>query len=135
MKALRKQTKMSFSLRRVIQRGDLNLRRLGTRWAALAALTRILGQNSSLARVVAFCCELTDWEGFMDKLMRPEDVAERCNYSVHSIRRLAAQDKIPHRRFGRTLRFDASEVEGWLLQIARGPKVVANWSSSKGVTR
>jgi rhamnose utilization protein RhaD (predicted bifunctional aldolase and dehydrogenase) len=25
----------------------------------------------------------------MQKLMRPEDVAERCNYSVHSIRRLA----------------------------------------------
>lgn len=69
----------------------------------------------------------------MDKLMRPEDVAERCNYSVHSIRRLAAHDKIPHRRFGRTLRFDPGEVESWLLQIARGPKVFASWSNHREV--
>jgi len=71
----------------------------------------------------------------MQKLIKPDDVAERCNYSVHSIRRLAAQDKIPHRRFGRTLRFDASEVESWLLQIARGPKVVANWNTQGEVVR
>jgi excisionase family DNA binding protein len=60
----------------------------------------------------------------MHKLLRPEQVAERCNYSVFSIRRLAAQDIIPHRRFGRTLRFDADEIERWLQQIARGPKVI-----------
>jgi len=59
----------------------------------------------------------------MSKLIRPEQLAERINYSVHSIRRLAAQDKIPHRRFGRTLRFDADEIEGWLRQISRGPQV------------
>lgn len=60
----------------------------------------------------------------MSKLIRPEQLAERINYSVHSIRRLAAQDKIPHRRFGRTLRFDADEIEGWLRQISRGPQVI-----------
>jgi excisionase family DNA binding protein len=78
---------------------------------------------------------LTGRKKSMDKLMKPEDVAERCNYSVHSIRRLAAQDKIPHRRFGRTLRFDSSEVEGWLLQIARGPKVIANWTKRTEVAQ
>jgi excisionase family DNA binding protein len=60
----------------------------------------------------------------MPKLLRPEQVAERCNYSVFSIRRMAAQDIIPHRRFGRTLRFDADEIEAWLRQISRGPQVI-----------
>jgi excisionase family DNA binding protein len=60
----------------------------------------------------------------MKNLIRPEQVAERCSYSVHSIRRLAANDKIPHRRFGRTLRFDPDEIEQWLNQIARGPQVI-----------
>jgi len=60
----------------------------------------------------------------MQKLLRPEQVAERCNYSVFSIRRMAAQDAIPHRRFGRTLRFDPDEIEAWLRQISRGPQVI-----------
>lgn len=60
----------------------------------------------------------------MSKFWKVEQVAERCNYSVFSIRRLAAQDKIPHRRFGRTLRFDPDEIEQWLRQIARGPQVI-----------
>ena len=91
------------------------------------------GRVSGFARVEAFWCELTGGERSMDKLLKPEDVAEICNYSVHSIRRLAAQDRIPHRRFGRTLRFDSNELEGWLMQIARGPKVVPNWTSQAEV--
>ena len=60
----------------------------------------------------------------MSNLLKPEQLAEKINYSVHSVRRLAAQDKIPHRRFGRTLRFDADEIQAWLRQIARGPQVI-----------
>lgn len=60
----------------------------------------------------------------MSKLLRPEEVAERTNYSIHSIRRLCAGSVIPHRRIGRTLRFDADEIEAWLRQIARGPAVM-----------
>jgi excisionase family DNA binding protein len=57
-------------------------------------------------------------------LIKPEKAAELLNYSVFSIRRLCAEDKIPHRRIGRTLRFDEAELTQWLRQNSRGPRVL-----------
>lgn len=60
----------------------------------------------------------------VNKLIRPEEAAELLNYSIFSIRRLCAEGVIPHRRIGRTLRFDADELQSWLRQVARGPQVI-----------
>lgn len=49
-----------------------------------------------------------------DRLLRAEDVAERLQLRVDHIYKLAREERIPHIRFGRTLRFRDEAITRWL---------------------
>ncbi|MGH9188309.1 MAG: helix-turn-helix domain-containing protein, partial [Acidimicrobiales bacterium] len=48
------------------------------------------------------------------KLMDVGALAARLNVSVRYVRRLVAERRVPYIKFGRLLRFDPDEIEGWL---------------------
>lgn len=49
------------------------------------------------------------------------DVARRLGVTERHVRRLVAEDRIPHRRWGKLLRFDPVDIEAWLDSVRRGP--------------
>jgi excisionase family DNA binding protein len=55
-----------------------------------------------------------------DRLLTAEDVAQILGMRTDFIYRLAREGRIPHLRFGRTLRFRAEAIETWLEEQERG---------------
>ena len=51
-----------------------------------------------------------------DRLLDAEAVAEQLRMRVDFIYRLAREGRIPHLRFGRTLRFRAEAIDQWLQE-------------------
>jgi len=51
-----------------------------------------------------------------DRLLRAEDVADRLQLRVDHIYKIAREERIPHIRFGRTLRFRAEAIDHWLRE-------------------
>jgi excisionase family DNA binding protein len=54
------------------------------------------------------------------RLLNAEQVAEILSMRVDYVYALARRDEIPHRRFGRTLRFRAEAIDRWLEETERG---------------
>ena len=50
----------------------------------------------------------------LDPLMRPEDVAKKLGLSRKTIVVMAREDRIPHIRIGRYVRFDPAEIARWI---------------------
>lgn len=46
-------------------------------------------------------------------------VAERLGVNQRHVRRLVAERRIPHLKWGRLLRFDPDELDGWLDRARR----------------
>jgi excisionase family DNA binding protein len=55
-----------------------------------------------------------------DRLLRAEDVAERLQLPVDHVYRLCREQRIPHLRFGRTLRFRDEAITRWPEEEERG---------------
>jgi excisionase family DNA binding protein len=55
-----------------------------------------------------------------DRLLTAEDVAQILGMRTDFIYRLAREGRIPHLRFGRTLRFRAEAIARWLEEEERG---------------
>jgi excisionase family DNA binding protein len=55
-----------------------------------------------------------------DRLLTAEDVAQILGMRTDFLYRLAREGRIPHLRFGRTLRFRAEAIETWLEEQERG---------------
>ena len=55
-----------------------------------------------------------------DRLLTAEELAQYLNVAKHSIYRWVEQNRIPHVRVGRALRFNLQEVETFLRERARG---------------
>ena len=53
-----------------------------------------------------------------EALMTIEQAAERLGVSVRHMRRLVAERRIPYVKWGHLLRFDPTEINGWLEQFA-----------------
>ena len=47
-------------------------------------------------------------------------VAERLGVNQRHVRRLVAERRIPYLKWGRLLRFDPDDLDGWLDQARRG---------------
>lgn len=47
-------------------------------------------------------------------------VAERLGVNQRHVRRLVAEGRIPYLKWGRLLRFDPDELDGWLDRARRG---------------
>lgn len=47
-------------------------------------------------------------------------VAERLGVNERHVRRLVAERRIPYLKWGRLLRFDPDDLDGWLDQARRG---------------
>jgi excisionase family DNA binding protein len=54
-----------------------------------------------------------------ERLLTAEDVAELIGMRVDYVYRLAREDRIPHLRFGRVLRFRSKAIEAWLEESER----------------
>jgi excisionase family DNA binding protein len=54
------------------------------------------------------------------RLLTAEEVAEIIGMRVDYVYALSRRGQIPHLRFGRTLRFRAEAIEGWLRAGERG---------------
>jgi excisionase family DNA binding protein len=54
------------------------------------------------------------------RLLDAGQVAERLQMRVDFVYALARQERIPHLRFGRTLRFRAEAIDRWLEESERG---------------
>ena len=54
--------------------------------------------------------ELFDNPMIAEKFLTSDELAEALNVSVHAIRKWRMQGKIPYLKFGRSLRFRASDV-------------------------
>jgi len=50
------------------------------------------------------------------QLMTVPDVAERCNISAVTVRRLVRNGALPYIRVGGQLRFDRDQLEQWLVE-------------------
>ena len=48
-------------------------------------------------------------------LLKPEEVAERLNVSLRFIRRLCHERRVPYTKVGKFVRFDAGELEAWIV--------------------
>jgi excisionase family DNA binding protein len=48
-------------------------------------------------------------------MLRPEEVAERLNVSLRFIRRLCHERRVPYTKVGKFVRFDAEELEAWIM--------------------
>jgi excisionase family DNA binding protein len=54
-----------------------------------------------------------------DRLLTARDVAQLLSMRVDYVYALAREDRIPHLKFGRTLRFRAEAIEEWLRVTER----------------
>jgi excisionase family DNA binding protein len=48
-------------------------------------------------------------------MLKPEEVAARLNVSVRFIRRLCHERRVPYTKVGKFVRFDADELETWIV--------------------
>jgi excisionase family DNA binding protein len=48
-------------------------------------------------------------------LLKPEEVAARLNVSLRFIRRLCHERRVPYTKVGKFVRFDADELEAWIM--------------------
>jgi excisionase family DNA binding protein len=55
-------------------------------------------------------------------MLRPEEVAERLNVSLRFIRRLCHERRVPYTKVGKFVRFDADELEAWIVTHRVGPQ-------------
>jgi excisionase family DNA binding protein len=55
-----------------------------------------------------------------DRLLTAPEVSEILALPVDHVYKLARRDEIPHLRFGRSLRFRAEAITGWLEESERG---------------
>lgn len=60
-----------------------------------------------------------------EALSTAREIAAYLNCSVSTVRRLAADGKIPHYRLGKIVRFRRSEVDAWLLYYRHGEVAAA----------
>ena len=72
-----------------------------------------------------------------DPLLRAEDVAERLGMTTDFIYRLAREGRIPHLRFGRSLRFRSEAITRWLEEQEQsngteGPES-SRWGPGSGI--
>jgi excisionase family DNA binding protein len=49
-----------------------------------------------------------------ERLLKPEEAAERLNVSLRFIRRLCHERRLPYTKVGKFVRFDAYELEAWI---------------------
>jgi excisionase family DNA binding protein len=49
------------------------------------------------------------------RLLKPEEAAERLNVSLRFIRRLCHERRLPYTKVGKFVRFDADELEAWIV--------------------
>jgi excisionase family DNA binding protein len=56
-----------------------------------------------------------------DSLVDIAEVAVRLGVEVRHVRRLVYEGRIPYVKWGKLLRFEPAEIEGWLDQRRRGP--------------
>lgn len=49
------------------------------------------------------------------RLLKPEEAAERLNVSLRFIRRLCHERRLPYTKVGKFVRFDADELEAWII--------------------
>lgn len=49
-----------------------------------------------------------------EAMWKPKDVAEKLGKSVVWVQRMAAAEKLPHRKIGKDLRFYRHEIEAWI---------------------
>jgi excisionase family DNA binding protein len=54
------------------------------------------------------------------RLLTADQVAERIGMTTDYVYALSRQDRIPHLRFGRTLRYRAEAIDDWLRDSERG---------------
>jgi excisionase family DNA binding protein len=55
-------------------------------------------------------------------MLTPEEVAERLNISLRFIRRLCHERRVPYTKVGKFVRFDAEELEAWIMTHRVGPE-------------
>ena len=55
-------------------------------------------------------------------LMEIDKTAEYLGVSVRHVRRLVAERRIPHLKWGSKLHFDPDEIDAWLDQWRRPPR-------------
>ena len=55
-------------------------------------------------------------------MLRPEEVAERLNVSLRFIRRLCHERRVPYTKVGKFVRFDADELEAWIMTHRVSPQ-------------
>jgi excisionase family DNA binding protein len=48
-------------------------------------------------------------------MLKPEEVAERLSVSLRFIRRLCHERRVPYTKVGKFVRFDADELEAWIV--------------------
>ena len=48
-------------------------------------------------------------------MLKPEEVAARLNVSLRFIRRLCHERRVPYTKVGKFVRFDADELEAWIV--------------------
>jgi excisionase family DNA binding protein len=56
----------------------------------------------------------------MGRLLTAQEVAELIGMRTDYVYQLAREERIPHLRYGRTLRFRAEAIEEWIRESERG---------------
>jgi excisionase family DNA binding protein len=56
------------------------------------------------------------------RLLDVEGLAERLNVNAHWVRRAVREKRLPYYKTGRLLRFDADEIERWLIDQRHAPR-------------
>ncbi len=51
-----------------------------------------------------------------------EGLAQRLNVTEHWVRRAVREKRVPYYKVGRLLRFDAEEIERWLVDQRHAPR-------------
>ena len=57
----------------------------------------------------------------MSQLITIEQPAQQTGLSVHTLRKMCSQRRIPHVKLGGAVRFDPGELDKWIKQNTRMP--------------
>lgn len=60
----------------------------------------------------------------MDRMLKPEEVAEKLNISRPTLYKWVQKGKIPAYKYGRGLRFSEEEIEQWVKQHPKHPEMI-----------
>ena len=61
----------------------------------------------------------------LPQLLTIDELAERLGVSIHHIRRLIAERRVPYLKVGRFVRFDPADIAAW-LDDARHPQYLSH---------